>query len=292
MSFFREKSSKEDTLYARIRDYESYASVKSQIETFWKQCESYAPKSFLKNIQLEENFHQRWWEMYLGIGLINLNFDIKTSPKDEGPDFQIILPNQTIWIEAVAPKPGVTEEALPEIFEGVHDLPEKQFLLRLIKILKAKKDGFHKYVHDKLVTEKDCCIIALSSCALNQFGSLMDFPTPAPLKVLIGAGNLVLSKSGSFINLREKIVESTGRNEEEVKLFEFPEFKIISGILYSTTDPLNSPDRPEKTFQLFLNPSNSPTKNNLLIDRFANIEIWLQIEKNEQETIWQRKKVL
>ncbi len=283
MNFFREKSSEESKLYARIRDYYRYASVKSQIETFWEQYKPYAPTGFLKIIQLEDNFHQRWWEMYLGVGFLNLNFKIITSPNDKGPDYRMVLPKQTIWIEAVAPKSGKTDQALPDILEGVHDLPEKQFLLILIKLIKDKKEKFNRYINDNLITEKDCCIIALSGCALNQFSSLMDFPTPAPLKVLARAGNLVLSKSGSFVNFRRNIVGNNGNHVEEVNLFEYPGFNIISGILYSTIDPLNSPDRPEETFQLFLNPSNSPIKNNLLIDRFANIEIWSQIEKKHKK---------
>lgn len=286
MNFFRETVPNESKLYARIRDYEKDFSVKAQIENFWKKYEPYAPQKFLDKVQNNGNFHQRWWEMFLGVGLLNLEFEIRTSPEDEGPDFGIILSSQTVWIEAVAPKIGKGYDAVPELLEGFHNLPEKEFLLRLTSSLNYKLEVFNDYKNKSLISDHDYCITAISSCTLNQFGSLMNFPAPVPLKVLAGAGNLVLSKDNNYIQRRDKIQKKSG-SSVETNLFDLEKFSRIFAVLYSYSDPLNSPDKPETTFQLFLNPVNSHKKNNIFLELFKKIEIWYRTRIDE-DYIWQK----
>jgi len=285
MSFFRDSIQNESKLYGRIRDYENDFSVKSQIESYWIEYKPYAPQNFLDKVQIDENFHQRWWEMFLGVGLLNLNFNIKTSHIEKGPDFKIVLPLQIIWIEAVAPNVGDGKDAVPELY-GVHNLPENEFLLRLTNSLNYKMDVFNKYIEKGIVSNNDYCIIALSSCTLNQYGSLMDFPAPAPLKVLAGVGNLVLNKNDNYVQYRDEIQKKSG-SSVETSLFSLESYSKICAVLYSHSDPLNSPDKPETTFLLFLNPVNSQNVNNILLKSFNDIEIWCQT-KNDEYIIWQK----
>ena len=286
MRFFKDSIQKESKLYARIRDYEKDSQVKFQIENFWKKFEPYAPLKYLKKIQNDGDFHQRWWEMFLGVGLLNINCKIKTSQKEKGPDFEIDLTSQNIWIEAVAPNIGNSFDALPKLLEGVHKLPEVEFLLRLTNSLNSKLDAFNNYIEKDWVSENDCCIIAISSCALNQYGSLMDFPAPAPLKVLAGLGNLVLNKDNNYVQYRTEIQKKSG-SPIETSLFSLERYSNICAVLYSNSDPLNSPDKPETTFQLFLNPFNSQNVNNTFLKSFNDIEIWYQT-KNDKYIIWQK----
>ena len=199
MSFFRESVLTESKLYARIRDYEKDALVKFQIESYWKKYKSYAPQNYLDKVQSNEYFHQRWWEMFLGVGLLNLNLNIKTSTNDRGPDFEINLPSQTIWLEAVAPKIGEGDGVVPELLGGVNKLPENEFLLRLTNSLNYKLEIYNEYKSKGIISDNDYCIIAISSCALNQYGKLMDFPAPVLLKVLAGVSYLVLSKKNNYV---------------------------------------------------------------------------------------------
>lgn len=286
MSFFRDSIPNESKLYARIRDYEKDSSVKSQIENFWKKFESHAFPKYLEKVQSDRNFHQRWWEMFLGVGLLNLNCNINTSPIEKGPDFLISLTSQNIWIEAVAPNIGNSSDAVPELLEGVHNLPEVEFLLRLTNSLNYKLDVFNNYKEKGLVSDNDYCIIAISTCALNQYGSLMDFPAPAPLKVLAGVGNLVLDKDNNYVQYRAEIQKKSGCLVE-TSLFSLKSYSKICAVLYSYSDPLNSPDKPETTFQLFLNPFNSQNVNNTLLNIFNDIEIWYQTI-NGKYIIWQK----
>lgn len=222
--------------------------------------------------------------MYLGIGLLNLERPVTTSKKDRGPDFNLHYHSeQSVWIEAVAPLPD-DAHTLPELLFGVFDLPEEAFLLRLTSALDTKRRKFATYQDGGIVGEKDCCIIALSASALNQFGSLMDFPAPAPLKVLAGAGVFVLADDGSYTTVRGNLHKSSGR-EVDVRLFENTDFQIISALLYSATDPLNSPDKAESTFKVFHNPL---AHNPLPKEMFVNAEQWFRIKHDANQTLWQR----
>lgn len=288
MIFFRKSVKNESKLYARIRDYKGDFLVKSQIENMWEKYESLAPQKFLDKIQNNQSFHQRWWEMFLAIGLLNLNFKIITSPTDKGPDFKINLPSQIMNIEAVAPNIGNTDEAVPELLNGVHNFPEKELLLRITNSLESKLKVFNNYLEKGIVAYNDLNVIAISSCALNQFGSLMDFPAPILLKVLAGIGNLVLSKRNNYFQNRNTIKKESG-NFVDTNLFNLENYSKICAVLYSHSSPLNSPDKPEITFQLFLNPSNSKNTNNILLKSFYGIIIWHQTI-NDNHIIWQKYK--
>jgi hypothetical protein len=281
-SFFLPKSETEHFLYAQIRDGSSRDKSKTQIESFWGKYRIHAPKRFLHKAQVD--FYQRWWEMFLSVGLLNLNFEINTDKEDRGPDIKVILPNnKVVWIEAIAPNIGNNEEAVPPLRNGVSDLPEKEFLLRLHKALYDEKlFKFRKFRNKGLINADDHCIIALSACALAQYGNLMDHPVPAPLKVLACAGNLVLSEKGNYVTCHEKI-ETNNERKVDMSLFNMTDFSRISAVLYSNIDILNSPNTPESSFQLFLNPfANNP----IGYASFDTIETWFEESRNESQVVW------
>jgi hypothetical protein len=280
-SFFLPRSATEHLLYAQIRDDLRRDKSKAQIESFWGKYRIHAPNRFLREAQVD--FYQRWWEMFLSVGLLNLNFEISTDKKDRGPDIKVILPNnKVVWIEAIAPNIGKNKDALPPIKNG-DNLPEKEFLLRLHKALYEEKlIAFRRYRKKGLINADDHCIIALSSCALAQYGNLMDYPVPAPLKVLACAGNPALSNKGNYVTCREKI-ETNKKRKADMSLFNMEDFSIISAVLYSNIDILNSPNTPELSFQLFVN----TLANNPIGDAsFDTIETWFEERRNESQVVW------
>ncbi|MBT9175585.1 MAG: hypothetical protein DDT22_01265 [candidate division WS2 bacterium] len=281
-SFFLPKAADENFLYVQIRDDSRRHKSKTQIESLWKKYKGHESRNFLRETQV--NFYQRWWEMFLTVGLLNLSFDIKTERADKGPDIKVTLPNnEIIWIEAVAPNLGTGKDALPPLKFGVSDLPEREFLLRLTTSLSSKADVFKDYAEKGLINNKrDACIIALSSCGLSQYDSLMDFPVPAPLKVLVGCGNLVLTRNGSSASQRKHLKKSTDV-EVDSCFFNDEAHAHIAAVLYSNEEPLNCSDNPESSFQLFLNPN---AQNPIQKADFNSIETWYQEKKSEDEIIW------
>jgi len=257
-SFFLNKTKNEDRLYSQIRGYSKRAEIKKQIECFWEKYRKYAPVSeqhFLSKIQKKGQFKQHWWEMILAIGLLNIGIKIQKKSSEEGPDIIIEKPLKT-YIEAVAPKMGETKDKLPEMqWDGVFDPPKKQFLLRLTSSFCYKYNKFKQYIKKGLVSTNDICIIAISICNLDQYGSLMDSPCDAPLQFLAGgAGTLVISSKGdSFIRFTP-IIEKANRSPIKLDYFFSTDYSEISAVIYSNVDLLNCPDSPEQSFVIVKNP--------------------------------------
>lgn len=226
------------------------------MDSFWNHYSEYAPKKFLNHLQYEKYFKQRWWEMYLGVGLINIGLDIETSNIDKGPDFRVNFDNEKMNIEAVAPKMGNGIDKLHPMKLGVHSInnEKEKYLLRLSSAIKEKKDKFEKYLNDNTIGENDINIIALSSCALDQYGSLMDYPVSAPVTILCDVHNQFINLETKQVGYTQKsgISKSSG-NIVDTNIFNTKGYEIISAVIYSNTDLLNSPDNPESTFVLIIN---------------------------------------
>ena len=282
-SFFQTSKDNEDWLYSQIRDCSERAEIKNQIELFWKKYRKYAPVSeqhFLSIIQEKGYFKQRWWEMILSVGLLNIGIEIQKKKTEEGPDILIYDPikiSPKIYIEAVAPKEGETEDKLPEMKLGAHNLPIKEFLFRLSEAaFKKKYEKYKCYINSNKICENDIYIIAISACNLSQYGSLMDHP-PAPLKFLASAGHLILSPAGNFYDYRPYI--KTIRNRlVEMNYFLSKEYDGISAVLYSNVDLLKCPDKPEENFVILKNPiAKNPISNTF----FKGIENWVFDKKSK-----------
>lgn len=244
---FLSNSECENQLYKRIRDSSYDRDVKKQIEKLWEQYKEYAPQNFQSIIQ--KNFHQRWWELYCGVGLLNLGCKLITNNKDYGPDFHFKYKSNNYYIEAIAPQMGNNKECLNAMESGVSTLPEKKFLLRITSGLDEKIRKYKKYIEKSIVSENDILIIAISSCNLGQYGSLMDFPVSAINKVLYDIGNLAIDiESGEKFLVKYNGIEKESGAIIPTNFFMNKENDFISGVLYSNSDPLNAEDSPEKTF--------------------------------------------
>ena len=202
----REKRSGEHELYVRLRDsFDTHAVERWKfIHGLWSEYEPYAPKGFSKKLQIE--FHQRWWEMYLTVGLLRLGFAAKQNKKDAGPDVIFDMDELQVVIEAVAPRVGRGNDRVPDpIHEGVADLPECECLLRLTNALNEKKSKIQENFDTGVILRDSCTIIALSSTDLNQFGTFLDAVHPAPLSILAGAGPLAISLNEDLVFRNETI---------------------------------------------------------------------------------------
>ncbi len=273
------------TTYARIRDHPNGEPYRQQLEQMWLDYKEYAPKGFPRKLQFE--FHQRWWEMYLTIGLSRLGLPVSTFRQDKGPDLLVTYDDTKVWIEAVAPKSGTTSDAVPQpLVNGVVDLPMRECLLRLTQAVTAKLDKFTNYIQQGLVSEADCCIVAVSACGLNLFGTLLDFPQPVMLRVLAGAGDLAIPLDGNGSYSKGKI--STFRDsgsQVDVALFYSKKFSLMAGVLYSNQDPLNAPPTPEESLEFFSNPKAKVIVPAAIREAVAT---WSENSSIGQEVEWKR----
>lgn len=236
---------KNDKNYDNLNKY-VISRTKDDIEKMWEIYNKYAPKGFKENMLLsKECFYQRWWEMYLGTKLLEYGFNIITNSRDEGPDFKVCIDDEIYWIEAVAPELGEEEskDKLPEMEMGVHSLPREKFLLRISNAIDNKINKFEKYLEKGLVKKEDKLIIAISTCNLSQYGSLMDFPCLAIDSLVYNKGVLSIN----IITKEKKIKDQNGifkQNGQKVETNIFKKSGLnIAGIIYTNDEPLNIHDK-------------------------------------------------
>src|SRR3989338_437414 len=100
---------------------------REKFDKLWIKYKPYTDKHFLNQIQT--NFHQRSWEMYIGNVLLEKGLIMQS--KNEGPDFVI---DKTAYVECVAPTKGdpAKPDSVPEMF--VATTPEE---IRIPDVLKA-----------------------------------------------------------------------------------------------------------------------------------------------------------
>ena len=259
---------------------------RQQLEQLWEEYCPYAPRGFRKKLQYE--FHQRWWEMYLMLGLHRLGFPISTCSKDDRPDLLLDFGDVKVWVEAVAPKPGSMSDAVPEpVVDGVQDLPMREALLRLTQAVTAKREALNCYVQRGIVSDKDAFVVAVSSCALNQFGSLLDWPQPVMLRVLAGAGDLAIPLKGSsrpYSKLQDQTFRDSG-SPVDLALFYSDEFSAVAGVLYSRDDPLNAPIAPEESFELFINPKGQVRLPEAITQKVLT---WSEDRTTGEQVVWKK----
>ncbi len=289
MKYMLPKRKGEHPEYAILRE-SSDPDTKKCREFFlslWEQYEPYAPKGFLKKLQIE--FHQRWWEIYLTVGLLNLDFELDSSKSDHGPDLTVDVQGQRIFIEATAPTIGETSDRVPEpVYNGCGIFPKRECLLRLSQALTAKCEIINQYRESGLVPVNSCAIIAVSATDLNQFGLLLDSLAagPAPLAVLAGAGHLVVTMGGGskqqYNEHRDKLHRDSG-SEVDMCLFDNPQFKNIGGVIYSKVDLWNAPWNPEETLSVIVNPKGDPK----IPEHFKNkLPCWTHQSSTDMEDNW------
>lgn len=224
--------------------YIASGSIKKRKELFdslWKIYQPFADKHFLSDCK--KHFHQRMWEMYLGVSLIENGLDIFSSAR--GPDFIINKDRKNeIFIEATACTRGTTKDAVPEEFLAetseeikIQDLPDDKMLLRITNSLDSK----YKKYKDYFEREEKPYIIAVNRGALGY----MDANIPLIFKCLFGLGFQSCKMiNGKLLNEgweRKKTLIKESGAEISISFFEEEEHSIVSAVIYSDISILNPP---------------------------------------------------
>jgi len=213
---------------------------KEIFDSLWQIYQPLADKHFLSDCK--KHFHQRTWEMYLGVALIKNGLNISSSEK--GPDFVVDKGRENeIFIEATACTRGETKDAVPaEYFAEkpeeirIQDVPYDKMLIRLTNSLDSKYKKYKDFIKKK---EKPY-IIAINRSGLGYLNDI-----PLILKCLFGLG----FQSFKIINdklfnagwtMKKRVFKENG-SEVPISFFEEEEHNIISAVIYSEKSVLNCP---------------------------------------------------
>lgn len=130
---------------------------------------------------------QRYWEMRLGELLRAAGWQLSSS--EEGPDFKASKDDRVVWVEAVAPKAGTTEDRLPDdyTFPDLSDggvafcVPAEKIVLRVRTAIDSKhkalvgysdrRGKYHPGYRDRgIVDAEDGYVIAVNTALLGTCG--------------------------------------------------------------------------------------------------------------------------
>jgi len=210
-------------------------------DNLWQIYQPLADKHFLSDCK--KHFHQRMWEMYLGVSLIKNGLDISSSKS--GPDFIVSEGRKNeIFIEATACTRGTAKDAVPEEYLAetpeeikVQELPNNKMLLRIANSLDSK----YKKYKDFFEEEEKPYIIAVNRSALGY----MDANVPLMLKCLFGFGSQTYKMiNGKLFNAgweRKKQLTKESGAMIPIDFFEEEEHSIVSAVIYSDRSILNCP---------------------------------------------------
>jgi len=213
---------------------------KEKFDSLWQIYQPLADKHFLSDCK--KHFHQRTWEMYLGVALIKNGLDISSSKS--GPDFVVNKGKENeIFIEATTCAKGDTKDAVPEEYFAekpeeirVQDVPYDKMLIRLANSLDSKYKKYKNFIKKK---EKPY-IIAINRSILGYLDDI-----PLILKCLFGLGfqsfQIINGKLFNAGWTKVKTVFKESGSEVPISFFEEGEHNIVSAIIYSEKSVLNCP---------------------------------------------------
>jgi len=102
IGLFDDSIESDNSDYLALRDAPSLSGIKQYCNELWQTFSPFADRLF--SDEFSRNIHQRFWEMYLGVQLLGLGFDLQPRSSDEGPDLHFIDGNRNVWIEAHVPQ--------------------------------------------------------------------------------------------------------------------------------------------------------------------------------------------
>lgn len=253
-----------DKLYCIIRDEQRCDNYKSYIENLWSTYQPYADKDF--PMQLAQDFHARFWEMYLTCTLIHKSFDVvPKQTRAKGPDIKINHASTAIWIEAVTPTSGspTKPDSVPDLKYGVaQQVPDDQITLRYCSAIHDKySDKYFKYVKDGIITLEDCYIVALNGCKIPWRGG--DFEPPRIVRCVLPFGWQVVTTNTSSHkvvnrgNQYRAYLKKTSGNTVDTDIFIKSEYSHISAIIFSNIDFANLTPAMGEDFIIIHNPLTS-----------------------------------
>jgi hypothetical protein len=163
--------------------------VRQHCERLWHTYHPFAEAQFLPEFPLR--LHQRWFEMYLTVTLLERGADVKHSAPP-GPDNLINVNGRRVWIEAVCGtggKPGLPDSIVEPPTGQVFDVPWDKIALRIRSSMEEKKRKYDTYLGEGRATAADSLLIALN---VHQIPYASADVERYVFRSLYGVGNQVL----------------------------------------------------------------------------------------------------
>lgn len=249
----------DDLGYINVRDLTHHEDARQFIYYLWKRYELFADPHFREDAK--NHFLERFWEMYLAVTFIERGFRLQRVGH-EGPEFYIEQASKRIWVEAVAPGPGVGPDRVLESKTGVaYHVPTEKILLRFTSALAEKRNKYEEALQKGIISPGDGYLLAINSRAIPHapFGNTLPYFVQAclpfgPYAVSMdrNTGDIV----ESFYQHRDAVSKLSGANVSTTAFLD-PEFSCISAVLHSAVDCVNRPQELGGDFCILHNPKSA-----------------------------------
>ncbi len=262
MRFFLENGPQSEE-YSWVREGKNAwcREAREFIESIWLQCAEFLDSDLQRDAC--NNFHQRWWELYLahvlmvnGVSLVPRK---RRHPAKMGPDLLAIVGEHKFWIEAVTVSSGTGPDAVPEGEEGVAcDVPDDQIKLRLQSALVSKLEKYRSYRLKGWIESGDGYLVALNAARVPWVHLESTVPrivaSVFPIGVeVVHLDNETLQAVGLTYQYQASVPKKSGKTVPTTPFLN-DDYKGISGILYSHADAYNRPPNTGGDFVLVHNP--------------------------------------
>ena len=248
-----------DPAYVSTRDHQLGADSKVFIESLWKRYCQYADSAFRDDAR--NHFHQRFWEMYLAVTLLDKGFELDKHG-DDGPEFSAQIDGMRVWFEAIAPTPGTGADRVPELASGeVRKAPVKEILLRFTNALDEKRQRYLAAVDSGRIASEDGYVLAINSrgisigtCGISTPYFVQAFLAIGPLAAALDPKSLEIIDS--YHQYRPQIEKANGAPVSTCP-FLGQDAAYCSTVIHSAVDCANYPTDLGADFVLLHNPNAS-----------------------------------
>lgn len=211
------------------------------------------------------DFQQRYWEMWTGCSFLDRGVELVPSANrdNRGPDLLAKRGGQRVWIECIAPEPGIGPDAVADYpdEDGISDIPDDQVKLRFLGALKKKREAFERYEREGIVEANDARIVPVNGGSIPY--ARTDFDPPRIVRVLYGIGTFAWkfdratgAWSPPYLTQSRSIATHSGSPVSTVG-FVTEELSKISAVIYSAVNAWNRSSPDEIDLLLIHNPRSS-----------------------------------
>jgi hypothetical protein len=252
VELFSDSIGSDNDEYLALRDDPRFSEIKHYCNELWRKFYPFADRLFVD--EFSRNLHQRFWEMYLGVQLLELGFDLQPRSSDEGPDLLINDGNRKVWIEATVPSEGVGIDRVPNLEEhtGFVPVPDDRIILRFTNSISEKNNKLDNYLREGIVFPEDAYLIAVCGGIIQLMW--FDGPMPNIVRALypVGDHKVTLDFENKEIidehfESRYEILKDSG-SPVRTDSFLDPTYSRISGVLFSNVAITDIPIEPGREF--------------------------------------------
>jgi hypothetical protein len=254
--------------YVNLREaqYAQEQEIRHALNAMWVVYEPYADPDFRQGFARDPD--SRFWEMYLGYGLIEAGKTLLPAARRlrEGgqPDICILDAGRRIWVEAIAPGPGdrgpdqVRGPVPVNEGGGFEPMPTRQVQLRTTSALLTKSKIVNRYLSEGVIGPDDMRLIAIGAGRFGTYARQRPLPLIMSAVFPIGDEYVSMSKrTGAVVGQGFQPSFEIFRHGQKAAVprtaFVGREFAQISGIVWSRIG-IGNMSRAERPLTLVHNP--------------------------------------